>query len=29
MFDFPVAPSASGPFRIDPGVGAPRSENKA
>ena len=29
MFDFPVAPSASGPFQIDPGVGAPRSENKA
>ncbi|MFD6060999.1 formamidase [Rhodococcus wratislaviensis] len=28
MFDFPVAPSASGPFQIDPGVGAPRSENK-
>jgi len=25
IFDFPVAPSAAGPVRIDPGQGAPRS----
>lgn len=25
IFDFPVEPSASGPVRIDPGQGAPRS----
>ena len=25
IFDFPVAPSASGPTRIDPGMGVPRS----
>ncbi|MGB3770999.1 MAG: formamidase [Rhodococcus sp. (in: high G+C Gram-positive bacteria)] len=26
IFDFPVAPSASGPFQIDPGMGAPRAQ---
>ena len=25
IFDFPVAPSASGPYQIDPGIGAPRA----
>ena len=25
IFDFPIAPSATGPFQIDPGIGAPRS----
>ncbi|CAN5461492.1 acetamidase/formamidase family protein [soil metagenome] len=25
IFDFPVAPSASGPHKIDPGMGAPRA----
>ncbi|MGB8406013.1 MAG: formamidase [Mycobacterium sp.] len=25
IFDFPVAPSASGPFQIDPGMGAPHA----
>ncbi|WP_067886584.1 formamidase [Nocardia vaccinii] len=25
IFDFPLAPSASGPVRIDPGIGAPRT----
>mgnify|MGYP000390774026 CR=1 FL=1 len=25
IFDFPVAPSASGPYQIDPGMGAPHS----
>ncbi|GFP47388.1 hypothetical protein MKANGN_12660 [Mycobacterium kansasii] len=25
IFDFPVTPSASGPHRIDPGMGAPRA----
>jgi formamidase len=25
IFDFPVAPSASGPYKIDPGMGAPRA----
>lgn len=25
IFDFPVTPSASGPHRIDPGIGAPRA----
>ena len=25
IFDFPVAPSAAGPVKIDPGIGAPRS----
>ncbi|QXW04460.1 MULTISPECIES: formamidase [Rhodococcus] len=29
IFDFPLAPSANGPFQIDPGMGAPRAENKA
>ncbi|KAB2583707.1 formamidase, partial [Rhodococcus erythropolis] len=28
IFDFPLAPSSSGPFQIDPGIGAPRSENR-
>ncbi|MFD4467955.1 formamidase [Rhodococcus sp. NPDC058505] len=28
IFDFPVAPSAAGPVQIDPGIGAPRSENR-
>ncbi|MDR6909959.1 formamidase [Rhodococcus fascians] len=26
IFDFPIAPSASGPFQIDPGMGAPRAQ---
>jgi formamidase len=25
IFDFPVTPDASGPTRIDPGIGAPHS----
>ena len=25
IFDFPVAPSASGPYQIDPGMGAPHA----
>ena len=25
IFDFPVEPSASGPVRVDPGQGVPRS----
>jgi formamidase len=25
IFDFDVRPSASGPTRIDPGIGAPRA----
>ena len=28
IFDFDVRPSASGPFQIDPGIGAPRAENR-
>ncbi|PPB50119.1 formamidase [Arthrobacter pityocampae] len=27
IFDFDVRPSAAGPYRIDPGMGAPRSRN--
>jgi formamidase len=26
IFDFPIAPSASGPFQIGPGMGAPRAQ---
>ena len=26
IFDFPIAPSVSGPFQIDPGMGAPRAQ---
>ena len=29
IFDFDVAPSGGGPIQIDPGIGAPHSENKA
>jgi formamidase len=28
IFDFDVRPSAAGPFRVDPGIGAPRSANR-
>jgi len=28
IFDFDVRPSASGPFQIDPGIGAPRAANR-
>lgn len=28
IFDFDVQPSADGPFRIDPGIGAPRAANR-
>jgi len=28
MFDFDVRPSASGPYQIDPGIGAPRASNR-
>ncbi len=29
IFDFDVRPSTSGPFQIDPGIGAPRASNRA
>ena len=28
IFDFDVRPSASGPFQVDPGIGAPRAANR-
>ena len=28
IFDFDVRPSAAGPFQVDPGIGAPRSNNR-
>jgi len=28
IFDFDVRPSAAGPFQIDPGIGAPKANNK-